>query len=287
VKAIRHTLASALLLLAGASFASAQQPFPQLPANIGIPYNWNALQSFGANDLAIPSIASQCLTTNSSGVVVGDGSACSSVQMPIPAAMGDLLCGGPTVGAIQDCGAQPIKTGVNTRNPTTTDDSIQGYSVGSLWVNTSNQTLWSASSVVANAAVWFQPPPTPPVVSIGWSFATVPANVTYYTPPGGLGVNQNTAALSSFAGTFSNLYIRTADSPGTGNTYVFTLYVGAPVSMSATSVTCTISGASATTCNDATHTAAITAGQAWAIQVVTSTSATATAQSMASIGITY
>jgi hypothetical protein len=77
VKAIRHTLASALLLLAGASFASAQQPFPQLPANIGIPYNWNALQSFGANDLAIPSIASQCLTTNSSGVVVGYGSACS------------------------------------------------------------------------------------------------------------------------------------------------------------------------------------------------------------------
>jgi hypothetical protein len=43
-----------------------------------------------------------------------------------------------------------------TRNPTTTDDASQGYSIGSIWINTSTSAYFVAESVTANNAVWYQ-----------------------------------------------------------------------------------------------------------------------------------
>lgn len=116
--------------------------------------------------------------------------------------------------------------------------------------------------------------------TISWSSASIAGNSTQFSVPGGLGANQNTGALVSLAGTFRNLYIRAPIPPGAGQTFIATLFVGTPGGESSTTVTCTISGASATTCNDTTHTAAITAGQAWAVQVVTSAASGATGTMM-------
>ena len=43
-----------------------------------------------------------------------------------------------------------------TTNPSTSDDSGQGYTVGSVWVNTSNGNVYQATSVATGAAVWTQ-----------------------------------------------------------------------------------------------------------------------------------
>ena len=117
-------------------------------------------------------------------------------------------------------------------------------------------------------------------------FGNIPTGQTYYMVPGYVGLNQNFEALSAFSGTILSLYAKTAVAPGIGNTYVFTVYVGPPISMIATDITCTIAG-SATTCSDISHTASISAGQAWSLQIVTSASAAGTLQSTASVGTRY
>lgn len=68
--------------------------------------------------------------------------------------------------------------------------------------------------------------------------------------------------LAASTGTFSNLYASQSTTPSSATTSVYTLVVNS----SNTAVTCTIA-AGATTCNDTTHTAAITAGQAYWITV--------------------
>jgi hypothetical protein len=79
---------------------------------------------------------------------------------------------------------------------------------------------------------------------------------------------QTVACTASFSGTFKNLYVNGGNAPGAALNYTITLYVGAYNAMSATAVTCKITGASATSCNDTTHAVAIAAGQAFAFQVV-------------------
>jgi len=43
-----------------------------------------------------------------------------------------------------------------TRDPATTDDGTQGYSIGSIWINTSTSAYFVAENVTTNAAVWYQ-----------------------------------------------------------------------------------------------------------------------------------
>lgn len=129
-----------------------------------------------------------------------------------------------------------------------------------------------------------QGPPSP-YSTIGWSFGSIAANLTDYTGVGAPGgTNQNSETIVSFSGSLSALYVKTGGAAGAGQSYTFTLYAGTPGGMTATSITCVISGASATTCSDLSHTAPIAAGQAFALQVVTSASAAATGVSTASIG---
>lgn len=81
----------------------------------------------------------------------------------------------------------------------------------------------------------------------------------------------NRQQLAPIGGTFKNLSVGVSGNVGAGNSYIFTVYVNG----ASTAVTCTIAGATQTACQDNTHTAAITANQTYALQIVTSTTATA------------
>ena len=48
----------------------------------------------------------------------------------------------------------PLNNFAGTTAPVVTNDSSQGYSVGSLWLITSTGKLYVASSVAVGAAVW-------------------------------------------------------------------------------------------------------------------------------------
>ena len=51
-------------------------------------------------------------------------------------------------------GFKPQSNLVATTNPTVSNDGTQGYTVGSTWVNTNNNSCWVAISVATGAAVW-------------------------------------------------------------------------------------------------------------------------------------
>lgn len=117
--------------------------------------------------------------------------------------------------------------------------------------------------------------------SIGWATGSLGAGTTNYTVPGGVGTVLTVGALVSKTTNISNLQVRVAIQPASAQTDVFTVYVGAPASMTATSVTCTIP-AGANVCSDTTDSVSIAPGQAWAVQVVTGAT-NATGQQMFSI----
>lgn len=69
--------------------------------------------------------------------------------------------------------------------PTTTDDSTQGYVVGSLIFDTTNSILYRCTSATTGAAVWtdrFDQFSTAVFINLG--FATIPAGATQYAPIG-------------------------------------------------------------------------------------------------------
>ena len=117
----------------------------------------------------------------------------------------------------------------------------------------------------------------------GWT-VSIAANTSVFSASATTGGNQNTANLATTTTTFNNLYVRLAVAPATAESVSVTLWTGAPASMSATALTCTVAAA-ATTCNDTTHSVVVTAGQAWALQVITGAT-NAAGQSMLSISET-
>lgn len=88
---------------------------------------------------------------------------------------------------------------------------------------------------------------------------TLTAN-TYFTPPGGGGIPQTTEANVDVAApsalTVTNLQVSVSAAPGAGNSYAITFRDAG----SDTAVTCTISGASATSCSDLTHSVNVAQG---------------------------
>jgi hypothetical protein len=94
------------------------------------------------------------------------------------------------------------------------------------------------------------------------------AGTTYLAPVGGAAASTTEATVSGkapSASSISNLFVSMSAAPGTGNTIAFT-YRDAG---SSTALTCTISGASATSCSDITHSFTPTLGDALSVQVVT------------------
>jgi hypothetical protein len=126
-----------------------------------------------------------------------------------------------------------------------------------------------------------------------YSGSTVAYTGTMYFPVGGgasaSSTEANVRTASSSAATISNMYVQLSAALGVGNSVVFTWRLGG-VSQT---LTCTISGASATSCNDTTHSFNVTAGGLVDIQavvtgtvVVTPTTIIGTAFGTSSVGIT-
>lgn len=129
------------------------------------------------------------------------------------------------------------------------------------------------------SAAYAQPiPPSSTGSAQGFSFNNLAAGTTNFISAGTNTTNQNSAFIASRQLTVSRLYIRVATAPATAQSVVATVYVGAALSMSATSLTCTIAAAT-NSCSDTTDIAVVPEGQSWAIQVVTgATNATAVGQ---------
>lgn len=108
------------------------------------------------------------------------------------------------------------------------------------------------------------------VLGYSGSALTLPtAGTTFLAPIGGAlasSTEANVSANAPAAAAISNMFVSMSAAPGTGNTIAFT-YRDAG---SSTALTCTISGASATSCSDTTHTFTPTVGDALAVQLVTS-----------------
>jgi hypothetical protein len=198
----------------------------------------------------------------------------------------NVVVGDSTGYGVQDSGNQLIKTGVAAADPKFYNDSGQGYVVGSTWINTANNTIWIASSVTPGNAVWTQAIGLSPYTSLGSVFGSTVAGATAYAAIGGTGANQNIQIPISQGGTISTLYVHVAVAPDAGKSFVLTLYVGAAAAMTATSVTCTVA-AGTQDCSDLTHTASITAGQFWAIQIVNGSSSVGTGTSSFSVKVLF
>lgn len=85
-----------------------------------------------------------------------------------------------------------------TRNPVTTDDNTQGYSVTSVWLNTNTSAYFIAENVATNAAVWYQ------LYQLGTSVTTAAAgNDSRIT--GALQAANNLSDVTSPSGSRSNL----------------------------------------------------------------------------------
>lgn len=109
----------------------------------------------------------------------------------------------------------------------------------------------------------------------GGSTTSVSSSSTVYCSPSGCNTSQALAGLSAISGVLSNLNVAVNVAPGVGQTVIATLYTGTYGTLASTTLTCTISGASKS-CSDSSDTATIVAGQAWAIQLVTSSGAAST-----------
>ena len=99
------------------------------------------------------------------------------------------------------------------------------------------------------------------------------ATTDYCVPTQGLVAGANGALVP--AGTFTKLYVQTTNAPASGQTFTAKVYTGAYGSLSGSTITCQITSAGST-CNDTSHTATVTAGQAWTIQIISSATSGAT-----------
>lgn len=77
------------------------------------------------------------------------------------------------------------------------------------------------------------------------------------------------SVLLATNGTLKNLRIKVSTSPGVGQTYTYTVMKNGV----ATTITCTISGAAATTASDLTHTVTVAAGDTYSVRMVESATA--------------
>jgi hypothetical protein len=113
---------------------------------------------------------------------------------------------------------------------------------------------------------------------IGYSapVVTLPAAGTTFIPPVGGGLpsstEANVQATAPISSAISNMYVVMSAAIGAGNSIAFTYRDNA----SSQAVTCTISGASAKTCSDTTHSFTPSVGDQLAIQIVTTGTVVAT-----------
>lgn len=117
----------------------------------------------------------------------------------------------------------------------------------------------------------------PATQQIGFGISTISQATTNYNVPGLVGVaNTAAAAYLPNGGTLSGLNLRSANSPASGQTFTYTVYTGVPGSMVVSGITCQITNSSSNICADSAHKVTVPAGQAWDLQVVTSSTSGST-----------
>jgi hypothetical protein len=100
--------------------------------------------------------------------------------------------------------------------------------------------------------------------------------VTDFVGIGALSTTQaNVMFPSPIAGTATALYVASAAAAGSGHTFTYTA-MGGSTGGTAEALTCTISGASATACNDTGHTFTIAAADLLSLRMVGTSSSAAT-----------
>lgn len=127
---------------------------------------------------------------------------------------------------------------------------------------------------LAGSTSWSKAPVTPIPVVESASVTQAAASTEYYPCSGTLqnavvGTESNIWNYWPVAGIFRNFEGVVGVAPGAGQTDIFTLRTNGTNS----SVTCTVSGASATSCTDTAHTAAVALGQTCSVQVFFSSGA--------------
>lgn len=106
----------------------------------------------------------------------------------------------------------------------------------------------------------------------GASVTSIAAGASGYVSTSGGATTQAIGAVISAEGTLRRLDFSASNAPGAGKTYTATVYVGSYMAMTATPISCTISG-TATSCRNLDASTYIELGRAWAIKVTASAGA--------------
>lgn len=125
---------------------------------------WKSTTASGSGSAAhIDTVAPTAIDDSGDGYIVGQGwinttdnSFYIATDVSVGAAVWELVSGG---------GAEAPHTA--TADPTVNDDTVDGYVIGQLWVNTASDEAWIATDVTTGAAVW---------VNITSGFGTITAD---------------------------------------------------------------------------------------------------------------
>jgi len=119
-----------------------------------------------------------------------------------------------------------------------------------------------------------------PTVIAGGSGATnTTSNATTFQSPGGVfNAASNAAAAITLptSGTLSNLNVTVSSAPAAGKQWVVTVFRNGSASGTPANLSCTISGAAATTCSDAADSISYSSGDTMSVQIAPSGNPTAT-----------
>lgn len=204
------------------------------------------------SNIGNPSLTNSTLTLGSSTLTLGaTTTSVSGLTLVAPA------LGTPASGVLTNATGLPLTTGVTGNLPVTNLNSGTSATSGTFW---RGDGTWATPSGGSGGGGTF---------NYSDNGLTLTAN-TYFAPIGGGGAPQTTEAAVDVAApaatSISNLQVGASAAPGLGNSYAITLRDGG-VSQA---VTCTISGASATSCSDTTHSFNVGAGDLIDWQIVSS-----------------
>ena len=170
--------------------------------------------------------------------------------------------GTPSSGTLTNVTGLP-EAGLSLANNTTNDVSITKHGFTPVAPNDSSKYLrgdatWASVAATGSGGG-----------IVGYSAASLSLSGTLYFPYVGGGLPSSTEANvdspAPVAATVSNFYVDVSAAPGGGNSLALTIRKNG----ADTSVTCTISGASATSCNDTAHSFAVAANDQLTVKLVT------------------
>jgi len=179
---------------------------------------------------------------------------------------GDVLTSEQTKSKIQPITALDIRHNLGSAvDPTVDDDDNAGYSVGSVWLNTTANRAYRCMDDATGAAVWIFDGPSPSGGStLAWGNQSVggTTSLRYLDPWGaqnqiaGTDGTTNARHVAPRGGTLRNMYVRSGNPDGNGNSISYTVRVNGAITALVVTMASTDPQAS-----DLVDTVAVTAGQ--------------------------